>query len=478
MRILRNTLICVLCTVLLTLPFFAPIVMAFSLPEQYDNSFMGALDEKYEALTKTEGKKMVVIGGSSVAFGVDTRLIQKYVNMPVINFGLYAALGTKLMLDLSYKHINEGDIVVIAPELDAQTLSLYFNSESTLQAMESDPKMLTEIREENLFNLLGATWNLGTSKLQYIINNNKPNPDGVYNSKNFNEYGDLIFERSENIMPLYYEPTQLVNPTASIVSDDFIEYLNEYINHCKREGAEVYFSFCPMNEKGLDPSVTEESLDEFSNYLQKELDCEIISDINDYVYEAGYFYDTNFHLNSAGATTHTLNLIYDLILETENVVFVEEDAPAAPELPAVDFRWFEDDENAKYFTFNRAENGAYYVSGLSELGKTMQTLTLPLGYDTYKVLGTEEGFLEGGVCTKLILPENTNIRYFADGSFKGAGTLREMWIYYPNESDILPPANFAGVASDFVVHIPYDSNYDVGYYWGERGLMFKKDIGK
>ena len=62
-----------------------------------------------------EGKKIVIVGGSSVAFGFDSQKIeQAFPGYKVVNFGLYADLGTKVMLDLSEDHISEGDIVIVA----------------------------------------------------------------------------------------------------------------------------------------------------------------------------------------------------------------------------------------------------------------------------------------------------------------------------------------------------------------------------
>ena len=119
-----------------------PAIVAIGLPPVYSNSFVGVLDEKVERLASIEGKKVVVVGGSSVAFGLDSALMEEYLGMPVVNFGLYAAIGTKAMLDLSLPHIGEGDIVVLAPETDAQTLSLYFNGENMWKAIDDAPALL------------------------------------------------------------------------------------------------------------------------------------------------------------------------------------------------------------------------------------------------------------------------------------------------------------------------------------------------
>ena len=95
----------------IVLPLGILLGMLFLVPPQYSNVFVGALDEKFERLTSIDEDKIIVVGGSSVAFGLDSELMEKYTGMPVVNFGLYAALGTKVMLDLSRPGIKEGDIV-------------------------------------------------------------------------------------------------------------------------------------------------------------------------------------------------------------------------------------------------------------------------------------------------------------------------------------------------------------------------------
>ena len=44
----------------------------FGLPAQFGNTFMGELKSKYERLKSTEGKRIVLIGGSGVAFDCDS----------------------------------------------------------------------------------------------------------------------------------------------------------------------------------------------------------------------------------------------------------------------------------------------------------------------------------------------------------------------------------------------------------------------
>ena len=468
MRRIKNVLLALLSLFCILVPFVAVPLTGAILPPVFENSFVGALDEKVDRLYSCDSAKLVIVGGSSVAFGIDSALIEKYVSMPVVNFGLYAALGTKVMLDLSEDAISEGDIVIIAPELDAQTLSLYFSSSTTLRALDGNFSMLKYLDFEHTFSLLGASWDFTREKIKYL-RSEIPDPAGVYNSKNFNSYGDLVWQRNENVMNYYYDPNTSIDLDPSILSEDFCEYLNDYIAKAEKKGASVYFGYCPMNSLALVEGCDPES---FAEYLESNIDCNFISDIGNYVYDSGYFYDTNFHLNDAGVKKHTVNLVKDVLLEVGIPTAVKEDVPPPPPLPESDIRYFEEDENAKYFEYKKLPDGTYSITGVKDEFKSETELTVPLGFDTYKVTSIGKSAFEGSSVKKLVVSRDTNLRQFDNGCFNGASSLSELYIYYPYEAELAPPADFVGVANGFKVYVPDGSDYSIGYYWSERGLTF------
>lgn len=312
-----------LATALVLLPFLALLGVLFLVPSQYTHTFYAALDEKHSRLEDTEGKRIVIIGGSSVAFGFDSEKIEEaFPGYKAVNFGLYADLGTKIMLDLSEDDIREGDIVIIAPEMDRQALSLYFNGESTLKATDDKPSMLFETKWDNVEDLWGGLWGYLSGKLSYLFGD-KPNPSGVYNSANFNEYGDIDpdkFPRTENTMTGGYDKN---NPTVlheSTYDPAFVDYVNDYIKKAEEKGASVYYGFCPLNASAIDLSLAEEgqtaaekrrALSEgVMAYLEAALDCSVLSAPN--FYDDAYFFDSNFHLNDAGVMLHTAYYIDSL----------------------------------------------------------------------------------------------------------------------------------------------------------------------
>ena len=454
-------------------PFLLAIGGILSMPTVYHNSFTASLVDKYERLESIGEGKIVLVGGSSVAFGYDSAMLEKHLDMPVVNFGVYAALGTKVMMDLSLREIGKGDIILLAPELAEQTLSLYYNGEQMLEACEEMPSLIFSLPPDNLFPTLGALYNFGVTKYERLQGGTIPDPTGIYHRSSFNLYGDISYPRDNNILPTGYDPNQPIDLTSTILSDEFVDYVNKYVQKARRKGAEVYFAYSPMNEVAV--KNTEEEELAFAELLDEKLDCTILGDIRTFTTDAGYFYDTNFHLNSAGVKKHTIEVLMALSLELGIPLSGLERIPDPPAVEIFDPTYDgADDENMQYFTYEIGDFGIT-LTGLSDLGKTKTTLTAPVGFAGYKVTVFGEGMLDGGVAETFIVSENSFVFRFEENVFRGASTLSHL-VLFPMDADaILPPASFSGVSSDMLTHIPAGSSYDTSYFWRERGLTFVFD---
>lgn len=457
---MKKALLILLVFLLILSPVLMLTGVILLVPSQYSSTFVGELDEKYDRLMSLEQSKVVVVGGSSVAFGLDSALLEKYVGMPVVNFGLYAALGTKLMLDLSLPGIREGDIVILAPELDAQTLSLYFSSEHTWQAIDGAPGMLRHIGRDNWLSMLGGAWRFATSKLAFAMGET-PDPSGVYNGRNFNEYGDLVYDRPHNTMPMAYDPNTVISLHKSVIAGDFLTYLNDYVDACQARGATVYFSYCPMNSMALEQGTTDKSVAAFDAYLRDSLRCPVISTITDYIMDPGYFYDTNFHCNDVGARYRTVQLTRDLLLAMGRAVFVEETLPAPAPLPEQDVRYTGYDANEVYFTYEAMENGALRITGLTEEGRRQTRLTVPLGAGSYRVLVIGADALAGSDVQQLIIPADSYVSLLETHMLRGSSCQR-VDIAIDNPESVKPPETF-GAVSGLQIHTPAISDYSYAF---------------
>lgn len=467
---------------LFLIPFLVIALTAFVLPPVYSDTFVGELGDKYDRLRATEEPKIVVIGGSSVAFGLDSPMIEEHLAMPVVNFGLYANLGTKVMLDLSRAGIGEGDIVILAPEMNAQTLSLFFNNETTAQALDGNLDMLSFVDSDNYESLVGALWKFTSDKLGYLLSGTRPENSGAYSKEWFNEQGDNTFPRPYNTMTSI-SPTisfDLAADSDGVESEyeSFIAYVNDYVAFCRDKGAAVYFSFSPMNKAALSDSATEERMLEFYSNLCSSLNCRVISDIRDYVMDEGYFFDSEFHLNDSGVTVRTVQLIDDVKRERgiTTVTMRAEDLPAPSGYAPIDFGG-ENEENL-YFILEEEVNGAgqtvYYVVGLNEQGKSRVNLVIPSMTDGIPVAGIKRDALKGAAVRSLYL--GTNTVSVDSGAFGGAPNLSAVYVSKDSPDKISIPnlSNPNGLATDgapagLKIYVPRESldAFKVDYFWGD-----------
>lgn len=461
------TFICLFLCVLI--PFGTVAAIGFGLPSQFGNTFLGELENKIDRLYSLDKPKIVVIGGSSVPFGVDSKLMEKALGMPTVNFGLYATLGTKMMLDISKGAIKKGDIIVIAPETDAQTYSMFFNSESAWQACDSDFSILRKMSPDSIFPMLGGFWKYSAQKLKYYRADSPLDPAGVYNKKSFDEYGDIVFSRPYNIMQGDYDSSSVIKFTKDIVSPDFIAYVNDYIKYAEKKGATVYFSFAPANEDAIDPDTTLESLEEFTKFISDSFNCKVISDPNSYIYPNGYFYDSNFHMNDAGTVLHTATLVNDLAAAMGKEPAIDIKVPDAPEKPKEDDYDVSYDENSKYFVYEENKAG-YIITGMTEEGKKLSSVTTPRAYEGKRVVSVARGAFDGSSAVDIYI--TTGITQLADGAFAGATALKRVHILAtdPNNTTVnnVTGGLTDGMAKGAVFCVPKGcaGEFSSNYFWG------------
>ena len=463
------------------IPFILIASLGFFIPPQFDLSFLGELKYKVDRLYSVDGPKIVIVGGSSVPFGVDSELMEEMIGMPVVNFGLYATLGTKMMLDLSLGALKKGDVVVIAPETDPQTYSLYFNAEAAWQAADSDFSILFKMSPDDYPEMLGGFWKYTYQKVKYATAGGHLDPAGIYNRASFNDYGDISYERPYNVMTLGYDANTTVRFSPEIISADFIDYVNEYTKKAEKKGATVFFSFSPVNEDGIDESTTLGTLNEFTSFIDENFTAKRISDPNNFIYRSGYFYDSNFHLNDAGMTLHTITLAKDIASALGREILKDTDIPPVPEKPdepTVPLDEF--DENEKYFTFSEMNVGGklvgYKIVGTTDAGKAEKALQTPTVYNKTAVIMIGAGAFEG--CDLLEeITVSRSVRELENGAFSGAPKLTKIHILEPDpelvtvDCFVTDPRDglCRGMSDKARFYVPAEAvnDYQLGYFWAK-----------
>ena len=321
-RTVRRIVATALAVILAEQVFF--LICGFGLPVQFGDTFMGELKSKYERLKETSGKQIVLVGGSGVAFDCDSALMDDFFpSYEIVNFGMYAGLGTKAVMDLSENYIHEGDIVILSPEQSEQTFSDYFNGEYMWQAADGAFGMLRDLKSENFEAMLGNFPRFALEKLNYVMKGQKPQTDSIYQKKSFNIYGDIELDTCrENILPNGYDVNQKVRFTEDVVQPEFMDYMNDWAKRLEKKGAVVWYRYCPVNKLSVEDM---DDLAAYDVFLRQKLDFPVIGNPENSLMEAEWFFDTNFHLNQPGKEVNTVQLIRDMkaMLGDDRAVTVE-----------------------------------------------------------------------------------------------------------------------------------------------------------
>lgn len=462
----------ILCFVIAAaLPFVAvPCVLAAT-GAQYSETYYAALAKQYDRLCAVNEPKVVVVGGSSVAFGLDSELFGKLYGKPSVAFGLYGSFGVKVMIDLSKANLRSGDTVVIAPEISPESLSLYFGAESMLKATEERFDLLSHTAFDNIGDIMGASWGFALTKLQNLRSGEEFDISGVYSNSSVNSYGEIgrdLFPRNGNVLATGYLSDR-VRFDIGDVSDEFIDYVNDYVGYCRARGVRVYYSFAPVNGRAADSKTLRADTEEYYGYLSRKLDCEVISDPYAYVLDYRYFYDTNFHLNDSGAALRTAMLVRDLKRAEGDTSAVDFELPAPPD-PVYVQR--EIDTTLPYtdsglFEYTETEGGYLAISGIKDEARLLKNIVLPVVHDNKYVVSVLSGAFKG--CTELEeVTVPVGIGQIDNAVFDGCSSLARIRVLEKSQDNI-------AVSDGLMIGVPKTcrivivnatvSDFGTGYFW-------------
>lgn len=273
-----------------------------SLPRIYEAGFYAALEDKYNRLMESKSPKIIVVGGSSAAYGLDSKTLSEAMDMDVVNMGLHAGLGLRFPCETAKKNIQEGDIVLIACEYPAYTGETMYPLE-TWFAVENRSEFYDCVPRDQIISLLKYYPTYLGEKIDSMRNGTN------YVKKEarqyFNSYGDYCEERKDKVdFETYYAVIR-----EDTLDDKIIDYLKGFKKYVEKRGAKVLITFPPHTDH---IATTDEEVDAFAKKLERETGIQLISKPQDYFLPEEYFYDSDYHLNDRGVPIRTELLIKDL----------------------------------------------------------------------------------------------------------------------------------------------------------------------
>jgi len=282
-----------------------------------DNNYLAAVLEKDRLIRTTPSPKIILVGGSNLAFGIDSRMMEDSLGLRVVNMGLYAKLGLRYMLAQVKPYIRRGDVVIIVPEYDQfygkfsegdntlNTALLYAPSDRIPDFIRSYSvvDVVLRPRVENVRrSFLEATADLFGVKDKYF----PPDTNPVYNRHSFNRYGDVVShlgKKSMNPDSIYVKPL----PPRKEFNRRTLDELNEIGDASRANGAHSYFLFPSYIDRSH--AINTEAIEWLRQRLSDGMRVPILGTARDFVFPSSWFFDTRFHLNELGRGPRTVKMI-------------------------------------------------------------------------------------------------------------------------------------------------------------------------
>ncbi len=231
----------------------------------------------------TNQRKIVFVGGSNILFGINTKLIQDKLHIPVLNYGSHAGLGNYIFYNAK-KVLNKNDIVVLVLEYNYFADSILVNDVLSLYVANYDKNYYSSLSLKDKINLIFYV-------LPHFSDYNKPKQfyKNVYSI--LNENGDVCSFRTSNNKS-FRKPVELGFKYSQ--NDDLLDF----VDYCKKNNISVYAAA---------PNIYHSN---FSSKKEKKFFNEILLfyNQNDIPFwgtvEDGFFsdfadiYDTDYHLTT------------------------------------------------------------------------------------------------------------------------------------------------------------------------------------
>lgn len=460
---MKNRIASILASLLLPVLLLAA---GFGIPPCYEETYLGAFSDKIDAMEAAQGPRILIAGGSGAAFAMRCDLLEQALpGYRAVNLGMYAGLGSAVSLEAAVSGAREGDIVVFLPEQNRQTLSLYVGGEAMWQASDGHWDLLGLTPPGGISKMIAQFPYFAGAKVGFAMHGSCPEGDGIYRRSAFNSWGDIDSAlRSCNTMAGGYDPGTGVDFSDDLPTRDMLDYINDCTRRCRRVGATLYVTGCPINALAV-PEGSEAAQTAYLQRLSTQLHCGLLGGAELCILDSGWFYDTNFHLNGAGAVVYTIRLAE--LLKTELGIDEETDI-AYPEMPesAAQLAHEGDCSDVDCFLFSFDERSASaWVVGLSEEGKDAQVLTVPTHVRGMQVVGIAANAFYGNetLCRIVLQP---GIRWLEDGAFRGCSRLTAVVLAGVSPSSC---SVGGGLLDDCAARILVDGSrlgaYRTNYFW-------------
>lgn len=281
------------------------------IPTYPSNAYMKIFNVKFRQLQETPGPRIVLLGGSAAAFGLDNSLLAELTGYNVVNMGVHAGLGASIYLDAALDYARPEDVMVIAFEYDIP----FPQGDFGLAVNGMREEELVKYMANGRWNFFSRCWlpytlykcntwirHIGGKKREY-------DSDSPYSLLSFDDAAQMIFPRPAGVIDA--DRFRERNPPFTLYANsEMLDAINTFGVMLEKKGATALFSFPPTWGDALTNS--KEDIASVQREFESRLHIPVISKISDYLFAENLMYDTRYHCNDLGEKARTRLLARDI----------------------------------------------------------------------------------------------------------------------------------------------------------------------
>jgi hypothetical protein len=296
----------ILTKTLLIAAMVAGVLGALALAPVSENDYLKALIDKERRLDRLPAGKVVLVGGSNLAFGMDTAYLESRLGRPAVNMGLHAALGLPFMLKEIRPHVAAGDLIVLSPEYELfKSRGTIATRELCLAATYSPP--LRYLGYGDSIRCAVIALQLRTRAAARKAMGSK-DPPSLYARGSFDDRGDLVVPLPRPQKQLRGAPSVPEDPRTNKHSDDesALAMTADFAQFARDRGARVVFLPPVLGASAY--AAERRSIEDLFVRLRRALQprgVDFVMTPRQSVYPDAMFFDTLYHLAAPGRALRT-----------------------------------------------------------------------------------------------------------------------------------------------------------------------------
>lgn len=258
----------------------------------YEKTYIASYTDKLDSLKNTKGEKIILVGGSSVALGLNAEYFSSLINKPTVNMGLYAMKSYDIYLATIEPYVNKSDTVILQLEYGAFENDYWDYNDVGLDIANLTPQYEESLSMQHKLIYYPKQFLRSFGRLfETVIFSNGPIKEKIYLRSNVNNYGDFTAHKD---LASSYNGNSHLNIT---INDSSIKSILEYVKKYENKGATVYINFQPYCVSDSSSEVEQQSTYIYEKLFSYFGDRILERPIDNIYYDKSYFFDTDSHLS-------------------------------------------------------------------------------------------------------------------------------------------------------------------------------------